>query len=105
MWEFLCNKSEINHQKPWAEIPKKQLLILAQNLCNSSFEMQGKTTFKDEFVTCGGVNLKEIDFKTMQSKLIPDLFFCGEVINIDGITGGFNFQNALSTAWICANSI
>ena len=67
--------------------------------------MQGKTTFKEEFVTCGGISLKEINFKTMQSKLVPNLFFCGEVLNIDGITGGFNFQNAWSTAWICAQSI
>jgi predicted flavoprotein YhiN len=66
--------------------------------------MEGKTTFKEEFVTCGGVNLKEIDFKTMQSKLVPNLFFCGEVLNIDGITGGFNFQNAWSTAWVCAQN-
>jgi hypothetical protein len=66
--------------------------------------MEGKTTFKEEFVTCGGVNLKEIDFKTMQSKLVPNLFFCGEVLNIDGITGGFNFQSAWSTAWLCAEN-
>jgi predicted flavoprotein YhiN len=66
--------------------------------------MEGKTTFKEEFVTCGGVNLKEIDFKTMQSKLVPNLFFCGEVLNIDGITGGFNFQNAWSTAWVCSQN-
>jgi hypothetical protein len=67
--------------------------------------MNGKTTFKEEFVTCGGVDLKEIDFKTMQSKLVPGLFFCGEVINADGITGGFNFQNAWSTAFVCSRSI
>lgn len=105
LWEFLCAKSEINNQKPWAELSKKQLQLLAQNLCNSSFEMKGKTTFKEEFVTCGGISLKEINFKTMQSKLVPNLFFCGEVLNIDGITGGFNFQNAWSTAWICAENV
>jgi len=65
----------------------------------------GKTTFKEEFVTCGGVDLKEIDMKRMESKILPGLYFCGEVINVDGITGGFNFQNAWSTAWICANAI
>ncbi len=105
LWEFLCQKSEITNQKPWAELSKKQLKLLAQNLCNSSYEMQGKTTFKEEFVTCGGIQLKEIDFKTMQSKFISNLFFCGEVLNIDGITGGFNFQNAWSTAWICSQNI
>jgi predicted flavoprotein YhiN len=67
--------------------------------------MKGKTTFKEEFVTSGGVNLKEIDFKTMQSKLMPNLYFCGEVLDIDGITGGFNFQNAWSTAYIAASSV
>ncbi|MDX2174260.1 MAG: NAD(P)/FAD-dependent oxidoreductase [Bacteroidota bacterium] len=105
LWEFLCLKSEITNDKPWAEIPKKQLQTLAHHLFQSSFDMSGKTTFKEEFVTCGGINLKEIDFKTMQSKLVPNLFFCGEVLDIDGITGGFNFQNAWSTAWICAQSI
>jgi predicted flavoprotein YhiN len=64
-----------------------------------SYDMKGKTTFKEEFVTAGGINLKEVNFKTMESKLVPHLFFCGEVLNIDGITGGFNFQNAWSTAY------
>lgn len=67
--------------------------------------MHGKTTFKEEFVTSGGINLKEVNFKTMESKKVPHLFFCGEVLNIDGITGGFNFQNAWSTAWIAAKNI
>ena len=71
-------------------------------LTNDTHHMQGKTTFKEEFVTSGGVNLKEIDFKTMQSRIMPNLYFCGEVLNIDGITGGFNFQNAWSTAWIAS---
>ena len=105
LWEFLCVNSTITTEKPWAEITKKQLQNLAQNLCHSIYAMQGKTTFKEEFVTCGGVNLKEIDFKTMQSKLVPNLFFCGEVIDVDGITGGFNFQNAWSTAYICATNL
>ncbi len=105
LWEFLCSASDIDNTKPWAEISNKQLNKLIENLCNSIYKMEGKTTFKEEFVTCGGVNLKEIDFKTMQSKLVPDLFFCGEVLNIDGITGGFNFQSAWSTAWLCSQSI
>jgi len=105
LWEFLCERSGIDNRRPWAEINNKQIIKLAGNICNCNFKMEGKTTFKEEFVSCGGVSLKEIDFKTMQSKIVPGLFFCGEVINIDGITGGFNFQNAWSTAWICAQSV
>lgn len=105
LWEFLCKEAEIDNTKPWQEISKKQINKLVEILYNSTFKMQGKTIFKEEFVTCGGVALNEIDFKTMESKLIPNLFFCGEVINVDGVTGGFNFQNAWSTAWISANSL
>lgn len=105
LWEYLCVNSGIDNTKPWVELTNKSINKLCENLCNSSFKMKGKTTFKEEFVSCGGVNLKEVDFKTMQSKLIPGLFFCGEVLNIDGITGGFNFQSAWSTAWICAKSL
>ncbi|HWY11522.1 MAG TPA: NAD(P)/FAD-dependent oxidoreductase [Bacteroidia bacterium] len=105
LWEFLLEKAEIPPQKPWIELGKKQQNKLAQILTNDVYNMKGKTTFKEEFVTSGGVNLKEIDFKTMQSKLMPNLFFCGEVLDIDGITGGFNFQNAWSTAWVAASSI
>lgn len=105
LWEFLCAQANIDNTKIWAEISNKHILKLAELLCNSNYQMQGKTTFKEEFVTCGGVNLKEVDFKTMQSKLVPNLFFCGEALNIDGITGGFNFQSAWSTAWICAQNV
>ena len=102
LWEYLLCKAEISTSKPWIELGKKQLQKLAQVLVNDTYEMQGKTTFKEEFVTSGGINLKEVNFKTMESKLVPHLFFCGEVLNIDGITGGFNFQNAWSTSWIAA---
>lgn len=102
LWEYLVLRAEINPSKPWVELGKKQQHKLAQVLCNDVYAMQGKTTFKEEFVTAGGINLKEVNFKTMESKLLPHLFFCGEVLNIDGITGGFNFQNAWSTAWIAA---
>jgi predicted Rossmann fold flavoprotein len=105
LWEFLCAEATIEDTKRWAEIPLKKIRKLAQLLTRSEYHMEGKTTFKEEFVTCGGINLKEIDFKTMQSKLIPNLYFCGEVLNIDGITGGFNFQAAWSAAWVCANAI
>ena len=102
LWEYLVLKADIPLSKSWIELGKKQLQKLAEVLVNDVYTMQGKTTFKEEFVTAGGINLKEVNFKTMESKIIPHLFFCGEVLNIDGITGGFNFQNAWSTAWIAA---
>jgi len=104
LWEYLVLRSDISNTKPWIELGKKQLNKLAQVLCNDVYDMKGKTTFKEEFVTAGGINLKEVNFKTMESKKVPHLFFCGEVLNIDGITGGFNFQNAWSTAWIAAKN-
>ncbi len=104
LWEFLIIKAGLQINKPWVELGKKQMQKLAQLLNNDVYDMQGKTTFKEEFVTAGGINLKEINFKTMESKLLPNLFFCGEVINVDGITGGFNFQNAWSTAYIAAKN-
>jgi len=104
LWEYLILKAELSLQKPWVELGKKQLNKLAQVLTNDVYHMHGKTTFKEEFVTAGGINLKEVNFKTMESKKVPHLFFCGEVLNIDGITGGFNFQNAWSTGWIAAKN-
>ena len=105
LWEFFCDQSGIDNSKTWAEISAKSLNQLCELIARSIYQMEGKTTFKEEFVTCGGVDLKEIDMKRMESKIVPGLYFCGEVINVDGITGGFNFQNAWSTAWICANAI
>ncbi len=102
LWDYFLAKAEIPSQKPWNELSKKQINKLSQILTCDIYKMKGKTTFKEEFVSCGGVNLKEIDFKTMQSKIIPNLYFCGEVIDIDGVTGGFNFQSAWSTAWIAS---
>ena len=104
LWEYLILKAGLTATKPWVELGKKQAQKLAQLLSNDVYAMLGKTTFKEEFVTAGGINLKEVNFKTMESKLMPGLFFCGEVLNIDGITGGFNFQNAWSTAWVAAKN-
>lgn len=104
LWEYLILKSDITLNKPWIELGKKQLNKLSQILVNDIYNMNGKTTFKEEFVTAGGINLKDVNFKTMESKKVNGLFFCGEVLNIDGITGGFNFQNAWSTAWIAAKN-
>jgi predicted Rossmann fold flavoprotein len=105
LWEFLLFRAEIPVTKPWAEVSKKCLNKLISLLTADEHNMQGKTTFKEEFVTCGGVALEEVDFKTMESRLCKGLYFAGEILNIDGITGGFNFQAAWSTAWIAANAV
>ena len=86
-------------------MPTKNLNKLIEFLIRCPFHIKGKTTFKEEFVTCGGVDLKEIDHATMQSKKVENLFFAGEVLNIDGETGGFNFQAAWTTAWVAAKYI
>jgi predicted Rossmann fold flavoprotein len=91
--------------KNWADVSKAELRQLAQELSAGEFAISGKGQFKDEFVTCGGVNLKEVDFKTMQSRVVENLFFAGEVLDIDGLTGGFNFQAAWTTGWIAGNGI
>ena len=91
--------------KKWGETGKKELNEIVELLCRATFKVSGKSTNKDEFVTAGGVALKEVDFKTMQSKKAPNLYFAGEVLNIDAITGGFNFQAAWTTAWVVAQSL
>lgn len=100
LWEALILKTGINPEKRWNELSKKEIEKLVFVLTKSVFAINGKSTFKEEFVTAGGVNRKEIDFRTMQSKIVPNLFFAGEIIDIDGITGGFNFQSAWSTGYI-----
>lgn len=102
LWKFFLNKCDISFDKPWGELGKKGINKLTTILCNDSFNVQGKTTFKEEFVTCGGVSLQSIHTHTMESKAHPGLFFAGEVLDIDGITGGFNFQAAWTTAYIAA---
>jgi predicted Rossmann fold flavoprotein len=91
--------------KNWGDISKAELQKLAQELTAGEFLIEGKGQFKEEFVTCGGVQLNEVDFKTMQSRLVDDLFFAGEVLNIDGLTGGFNFQSAWTTGWLAGNAL
>lgn len=92
-------------EKKWGDISKAELLKLAQELTAGEFRIEGKGQFKEEFVTCGGVKLNEVDFKTMQSRLVDNLFFAGEVLNIDGLTGGFNFQSAWTTGWLAGNAL
>ncbi|MEO9531814.1 MAG: NAD(P)/FAD-dependent oxidoreductase [Crocinitomicaceae bacterium] len=102
LWVYLLEKSDLDTNKKWPELGKKGLNKLVNVLTNDIYQVEGKTTFKDEFVTCGGVSLESIDCKTMQSKVVPNLYFTGEVMDIDGITGGYNFQSAWTTAYIAA---
>jgi len=92
-------------EKNWADLSKAELRKLADELTAGEFQIQGKGQFKEEFVTAGGVSLKEVDFKTMQSHIVENLFFAGEVLDIDGITGGFNFQSSWTTGWIAGNGL
>jgi predicted Rossmann fold flavoprotein len=105
LWESLVVASGIATETKWADLSKKQLTDLANQLTNGQFQVNGKSTFKEEFVTAGGIDLKEVNFKTMESKLHSNLFFAGEIVNIDAITGGFNFQNAWTSGFILANAI
>jgi len=105
LWESLVLASHIDTETKWADLSKKQLTDLANQLTNGEFQVNGKSTFKEEFVTAGGINLKEIHFKTMESKLCNNLFFAGEIVNIDAITGGFNFQNAWTSGFIVAQAL
>jgi predicted Rossmann fold flavoprotein len=105
LWERLVAASEIKNNQNWADLSNKQLQNLADQLTKGLFNANGRTTFKEEFVTAGGVDLKEINFKRFESKKYKNLFFVGEVLNIDAVTGGFNFQNAWTGGFICANAI
>ena len=96
---------QISLEIRWADLPAKEQNRLIQHLTAQSFTVAGKTTFKEEFVTCGGIKLGEIDPNTMQSKIQPGLYFAGEVMDVDGTTGGFNFQHAWTSGWIAAKSI
>jgi predicted Rossmann fold flavoprotein len=105
LWEYLLQQSGISEEIRWADLPGKEQNKLIKNLCAQEFSVKGKTTFKEEFVTAGGIVLNEIDHNTMQSKVAENLFFAGEVLDVDGITGGFNFQNAWTTGFIAAAAI
>ena len=105
LWKELVVFSQIDNTITWAELNKNQLNTLTTQLTSSIFKVNGKSTFKEEFVTAGGIDLKEINFKTFESKIHNNLFFAGEVLNIDAITGGYNFQNAWTGAYIASKSI
>lgn len=104
-WELVLSLSDISPELTWAHLKAKQRNILAKNLCNMQLTVTGKTTFKEEFVTAGGVDTGCIDHNTMALKTHPEIFVIGEALNVDGITGGFNFQNAWTTAFIAARNI
>jgi len=102
LWKQLAN---FIGEKNWADISKAEMKKLAEDLTACQFEITGKGQFKEEFVTCGGVRLNEVDFKTMQSRVVDNLFFAGEVLDIDGITGGFNFQSSWTTGWLAGSAL
>jgi len=102
LWRFLLEKNGFSLMSSWQELGKKALNRMVNALSNDIYKVQGKTSFKEEFVTCGGVSLKSVNMRTMESKVCPNLYFAGEILDIDGITGGFNFQAAWTTGFIAA---
>jgi len=105
LWEFLAEQAGIKNDWRWADLPSTEQNRFVKNLCNYECEVKGKTTFKEEFVTAGGIKLNEIEANTMMSKKNPNLFFAGEVLDVDGITGGFNFQHAWTSGFVAAKAI
>ena len=105
LWHKLVLASSMDEETRWADVNKGQLEALTNQLTKAVFNVDGKSTFKEEFVTAGGVNLKEVNFKTFESKCVQNLYFAGEVINVDAVTGGFNFQNAWTGAYIAAKNL
>jgi len=105
LWEFFAEQSGIKNEWRWADLPSTEQNKFIKNLCSYECDVKGKTTFKEEFVTAGGIKLNEVDANTMMSKKVTDLFFAGEVLDVDGITGGFNFQHAWTSGFVAAKSI
>ncbi|MFM7574619.1 MAG: NAD(P)/FAD-dependent oxidoreductase [Snowella sp.] len=105
LWQSLVTFIGLDSKMVWADLSKKVLNNLLIELLQGEYLIKGKGVFKEEFVTCGGVNLSDINFKTMESKKCPGLFFAGEVLDIDGVTGGFNFQSAWTTGWLAGQAM
>ena len=105
LWELLAARAELPLELTWAQLSRRQEARLAGEIRQARFPMAGKSTNKEEFVTCGGVSLKEVDFRRMASRLVPGLYFAGELLDIDGVTGGFNFQSAWTTGWIAGQAL
>ncbi|WP_374759517.1 BaiN/RdsA family NAD(P)/FAD-dependent oxidoreductase [Chryseobacterium ginsenosidimutans] len=104
-WQRILDVSKVDLNKQVAQLSGKEMQTILENLCKKKFHVTGKSTFKDEFVTAGGVDLKEINFKNMTSKILPNFYVAGEVLNIDAVTGGFNFQACWSEAWLIAQDL
>jgi predicted Rossmann fold flavoprotein len=105
LWKALLKVAKVPLETRWSAISKQHMQDLLKTLHSCIFQIDGKSTYKDEFVTCGGVKLQEVDFKTLESHICPGLYFAGEVLDVDGVTGGFNFQNAWTTSWLAGNAI
>ena len=105
LWRSLATAAGAQEGQRWADASKVLLSSLAQEVHAGRFHITGKGVFKEEFVTCGGVRLKEVSFATMESRLVPGLHFAGEILDIDGITGGFNFQSAWTTGWLAGRAM
>lgn len=105
LWQRLARAAKISDKRRWAELRAEEATRLSEQLIKSNFQVQGKSTNKDEFVTCGGVPTDEVDLRTLESRIVPGVYFAGEVLDIDGITGGFNFQNAWTTGFLAGQAI
>jgi predicted Rossmann fold flavoprotein len=105
LWQFLAEAAGVGEGLRWGDLPASAQNALIRHLCAHELPVGGKTTFKEEFVTCGGIRLSEVDPATMGSRLVPGLYFAGEILDVDGITGGFNFQHAWTSAYVAAQSI
>lgn len=105
LWDFLVKEIGVNTEMRWADLPAVVLNKIVKALSAYECPVKGKTTFKEEFVTAGGIRLNEVDANTLMSKKIPGLFFAGEVLDVDGITGGYNFQHAWTSGWVAAKAI
>jgi len=105
LWEALVVRAGISPTERWNQLPRAQALVLANAMVRTELPVNGKSLHKDEFVTCGGVDLKEVDFRTMESRVCSGLYFAGEVLDVDGITGGFNFQAAWTTGWLAGQAV
>jgi predicted Rossmann fold flavoprotein len=105
LWHYLVSRCGVKEGDRWADMSKQTMSQLLHQLTQSQYDIKGKGVFKDEFVTCGGVRLSEVDFKTMESRCCPGLYFAGEILDIDGVTGGFNFQSAWTTGWLAGQAV
>jgi hypothetical protein len=105
LWKYLCTRAGLGDTMTCAEMSNKHIDALIDTLCKDTYRVTGKSTFKEEFVTAGGIDLKQVDMRRFESKIVPGLFFAGEVLNIDALTGGFNFQAAWTGGEIAAEAI